>query len=135
MITQLLKTAASEHPCQVHYSAFLTRIDPLLNAWQTFEPRSHGYSVGAHTEFAHEALTPRTLRGLFDMTDNSASASLCPVDGRSIPSGRKRFCSAECAVKFKRAQMRNKREREHRHRWQCLDCGKRTRLGRNPVGE
>ena len=94
MITQLLKTAASEHPCQVHYSispagvdpwvprsagvltgplsrqdggatfrayinrrnalvCILTRIDPLLNAWHAFEPRSHGYSVDARTEFAH----------------------------------------------------------------------------------
>ena len=57
----------------------------------------------------------------------------CVVDGRLIPPHRKRFCSPECALRYKREAMRRKREHEHRHEYECVICGKRMRLGRKRV--
>lgn len=59
----------------------------------------------------------------------------CAVDGNPLPPNRTRYCSEQCALRFKRKQTRARRAKQHRHRWQCLDCGARLRLGRKRVDD
>ena len=51
----------------------------------------------------------------------------------AVPPGREKFCSPDCAARYKRRKTRETRTGQHRHDWACRACGKRYKPGRRMI--
>lgn len=51
----------------------------------------------------------------------------------AVPPGREKFCSPDCAARYKRRKTREARAGQHRHDWTCRTCGKPYKPGRKRI--
>jgi hypothetical protein len=78
------------------------------------------YSLSAVDQ---EAITEKSVP-----TETSKMNGCVQCGSSPLPDGRTRFCSDACVAQWKRESERDRYG--HRHRFECVECGRALHLGR-----